>query len=114
MTRTGMIIAAALALAGCNATQDAAAPTPAVRSEGPVQPTPGQVAARDTWIMCLNREREAAAARVGIERAPDEALVRCRREEDLLITRLAQDPGLTPSAARAGLERVKADWRRAS
>lgn len=108
------MIAAALTLAGCNATQDVAAPAPAVRSEGPVQPTPGQIAARDTWLACLNREREAAAPRVGVERAPDEALVRCRREEDLLVTRLAQDPGLSPSAARAGLERVKADWRAAS
>lgn len=114
MMRDLLPLIACAVLAGCNANTDG--PTAHVASAGPRaagQPTQAQIFARDEWIACLQTQRRAAAAS-GPTRAADIALQRCRRQENTLAARLAEDPSLTPVTARAGLEKIKDEWRRAT
>jgi hypothetical protein len=72
------------------------------------QPTQAQVFARDEWLACLKARRSAANPS---RRAADAAFTACRRQEEALAARLAEDPTMTPERVRAGLEQVKANWR---
>jgi uncharacterized lipoprotein YajG len=111
MFRNVTLLAFGLFLAGCNASQTS---SPAVASIGPgtmAQPSPAQVAARNAWLACLDRSSRSQS-RLGRAAAADFAFSACQTEEDTLVARLSQDPTLTPASARAGLQRVKADWKR--
>ena len=98
-------------LAGCNSTPERAASIPPETSapRQPGKPTEAQIFARNEWLSCLRRERGSASrSRAGAE----SALVACKRQEEALAGLLADDPTMTPAKARAGLEQVKANWRR--
>ena len=100
-----------LGIAGCNSTPErAAAIAPeAAASREPGKPTEAQIFARNEWLSCLRRERGSAShSRAGAEAA----LGACKRQEEALAGLLADDPTMTPVKARAGLEQVKANWRR--
>ena len=107
---------AAFALGACN--QSAGPPQVAAQApmaQAPaaeVQPSPAQVAARNAWLGCLDRAYGRYAAAAGPSAGADRALVECGREERVMAARIAQDPTITPTQARAGLDRVKSDWKR--
>jgi hypothetical protein len=115
LIRVATLGAVGLLLAGCNAAQSTA---PALASQGTAsqgaaasgQPSPAQVAARNAWLACLDQSSRSQS-RLGRAAAADFAFSACQAEEGTLVARLSQDPSLTPTSARVGLQRVKADWK---
>jgi hypothetical protein len=114
MVRSVAVLCVCFLVAGCNAAQTN---SPAAQATKPApvrdtsQPSQAQVAARNAWLACLN-DTSRSHARIGRSSAADYALTACQQEESALVARLSEDPSLTPTTARAGLQRVKADWKR--
>lgn len=100
-----------LGLAGCNSTSERAEliDRQTIAPRQPGKPTEAQMFARNEWLSCLRRERGSASHNGA---AAEAALSACKRQEEALAALLADDPRMTAAKARAGLEQVKANWRR--